>query len=130
MSAERDEAIELANLRLESIRRLESAVHKLQSERDDAISLLREAVETGDWFDEKFQIEMNAHWLDRAKEECKMTYQGETHVQILERENSELQAELESVKKLLREFMAVYRFYAMTPSTNLMKRAKEVFGER
>jgi hypothetical protein len=70
MSAERDEAIELANLRLESIRRLESAVHKLQSERDDAISLLREAVERGEWFDGTYYCELNAHWLDRAKGAC------------------------------------------------------------
>ena len=32
-----------------------------------------------------------------------MSYQGETHVQILERENSELQAKLAAAEALLRE---------------------------
>ena len=42
----------------------------LEAKLAAAEALLREAVECGEWFDGTFHIEMNADWLDKAKEVC------------------------------------------------------------
>ena len=45
-------------------------VEWLQQRLAAAEALLRAAVECGEWFDGTFHIEMNADWLDKAKEVC------------------------------------------------------------
>ena len=45
-------------------------IERLQQRLAAAEALLRAAVECGEWFDGTFHIEMNADWLDKAKEVC------------------------------------------------------------
>lgn len=44
---------------------------RLENKLSAATALLRGAVECGEWFDGTFHCEMNAHWLDKAKEVTK-----------------------------------------------------------
>ena len=50
------------------VQQLAAKVLDLEARLAAAEALLREAVECGEWFDGTFHIEMNADWLDKAKE--------------------------------------------------------------
>ena len=52
------------------IAKVESEIARLTERLEAAEALLRAAVECGEWFDGTFHVEMNADWLDKAKEVC------------------------------------------------------------
>jgi hypothetical protein len=58
-----------------------------------------------------------------------VTYQGETHVVILERENDELQAQLDSSRELLKEIAEDHRRYLGKVSSDLIERARRLLDE-